>query len=117
MTETQTTTVQAPAPLAYSVEMVERMRVLINEEIRQTELKASRRIAELRQAMADIEAKQAALPTFHSLLPEGRQDYPERIGRDPYANAPKWADRTDERIQRITSLPDDGGPDDGERCA
>lgn len=94
--ENRMTTQNQATPLAYSQEMVQRMCWLIDREISQVREWADRRIAEYEQAKREIQARQ---------------------GRDPYANAPKWADRTDERIQRITSLPDDGGPDDGERCA
>jgi len=30
------------------------------------------------------------------------------VGRDPYANAPAWADQADQRVERLMSLPDEG---------
>ena len=94
MTEAQTLPSAAPTSrLTYSVEMVHRMRMLIDEEIRQVKAKADLRIAELEQAMRDIEARQVPLPTFHSLPPSGSQGYPDwPAGRIPYADAPDQRD-------------------------
>ncbi|MEV0968356.1 hypothetical protein [Microtetraspora glauca] len=94
MTEAQALPDVAPTSrLAYSVEMVHRMRMLIDEEIRQVKAKADLRIAELEQAMRDIEARQVPRPTFHPLLPPGRQGYPDTpADRDPYAYAPDLHD-------------------------
>lgn len=131
MSDTKVLTDTPPTPgLAYSVEMVQSMRDLIGKEIETVQTKAAdqitdlktkaandinqveettkRRVEELRDALRQIEARQVLLPTFHSLLPEGSQSYPEQVGRDPYAGAPAWADRTDERIKRINALREDG---------
>jgi hypothetical protein len=131
MSDTKVLTDNPPAPgLAYSAEMVQRMRDLISKEIaavqdgaadqiadlktkaaadiNKVEETTKRRVEELRHALREIESRQLLLPTFHSLLPEGSQGYPEQVGRDPYAGAPAWADRTDERVKRINSLREDG---------
>lgn len=140
MSDTQVipSTALAPAPgLAYSADMVQRMRNMIGKEIAKIQSDAATtiddlktqaanaintveeatkaKVEELTHALREIEGRQTLLPTFHSLLPEGRQGYPDQPGgRDPYANAPAWADRTDERWDHIRSIPEDGG-DDGEQ--
>ncbi|XVQ82986.1 hypothetical protein ACQP2K_29635 [Microbispora siamensis] len=90
MTEAQALPGVAPTSrLAYSVEMVHRMRMLIDDEIRQVKAKANLRIAELEQAMRDIEARQVPLPTLYSLLPSGLQGHPDTpAGRVPYGDVP-----------------------------
>lgn len=92
MTGTQVPTGTAPAArLAYSAEMVHRMRMLIDEEIRQVRAKADLRVAELEQAMRDIEARQEPRPAFQSPLPP-RQGPDMPAGRTPYRDTPDLHD-------------------------
>lgn len=116
MTETQTAQ-PAPTPLTYSPDMVERMRVLLNAEIGRVQTDADRRVAELMDAMRQIEARQAPRPTLHPYLPEGRKGYPQQ-GANPYAaeNAPNWAEDTKVAagVERLMAVPEDGGDDAAE---
>ncbi|MCT9932408.1 hypothetical protein N5079_19595 [Planotetraspora sp. A-T 1434] len=93
--------------LAYSSELAARLAVLVEAEIARMDKEHEETKAQMRLMVADVEGR-AGQPL--DVLRLGRAP----VGRDPYANAPEWADRTDERVQRITSIPDDGGEDDGE---
>jgi len=88
----------------YSPEMAARLRRAVEAVIAQMEREQEAVNRELRALVEALEAR-AGQP-----IPVTGP-----VGRDPYANAPAWADQADAKVTRLMSIPEgDGGVGGGE---
>lgn len=95
--------VDDPPRLAYTPTVLARFRGVIAAEIARVEQQAHHEVAQLRQMLADVE-----------------QGVPAARGRDPYANAPEWAEdsRVAHGVERLTAAVESHRKTgDGEGCA
>ncbi|MEU8199387.1 hypothetical protein AB0C10_36945 [Microbispora amethystogenes] len=100
MTDTRELPAATGDPLTYRHQMVDRLREVVEAEIKRMTEQHEKDIADLRLMVTVLEDGADRPLDVLRLAPV--------VGRDPYANAPAWADRTDERVGRIASLREDG---------